>query len=137
MPAAHLLERVLVGRRQGGGELAPGGVARALLGGVGRGAGHASDEETADLGVGQAGEARAVALAQGAAAAGAAVGDDRHARRAQGVEVAVDGALGALEFGGERGGGHAPARLEQQQQGEQAIGAHGAILPAGRGRIRP
>ena len=47
----------------------------------------------------------------------------------QGIHVAQDRPLGALEALRERAGGHPAASLEQKENGKEAIGAHGGTVP--------
>jgi len=77
---------------------------------------YAEHEEGAHLAGGEAGQAGAVAVEKRVAAARAALAVDGHAGRAEGVDVAVDGALGDFELLGQLGRRHAPARLQKQQQ---------------------
>lgn len=90
-----------------------------------RGAWGAGEEEGAGLDVGQAGETGAVAVRQPVPAGRAAVGEDGDSGGAEGFDVAVDGTDGHLELGGEFGRGHPAAVLQEQEQGEKPVGAHG------------
>ena len=60
---------------------------------------------------------------------GAAFRVDRHARRAERLDVAMDGPLGDLELGASSAGGQPAARLEEQQQRHEAGGAHPGTIP--------
>lgn len=93
-----------------------------------RGARRTGEEERARLGVGEAGEPGAVAVHEPVAAGGAAVGVDGDAGGAEGFDVAVDGADRHLQFGGQFGCGHPAAVLQQEEQGEEPVSAHGDIV---------
>lgn len=101
----------------GGGEYG----AEAEFGGGSRGAG---EEEGFGLFGGEPGEAGAVAVDEPVSAGVPGVAVEGYARCVQGVDVAVHGAYGDVECGGELGGGHPAAGLEQQQDGHQSAGLH-------------
>jgi hypothetical protein len=61
------------------------------------------------------------AFEQAIAAAGAALGVDRHAGRAQHLDIAIDGADRDLEALCQRARRHPPAIAQQQQDGEAAF----------------
>ena len=73
---------------------------------------------------GHAGEPRPVAVEQREAAAGAALGIDGHARGAEIVGVAVDGAHRDLELIGQRLRRDAAPRLEEQEHREKPARPH-------------
>ena len=85
---------------------------------------HAQDEQGLGLIRPQAAEREPVAVHQPAAAARSRLGDDRHSRRAERLQVPIDRPDADPELGGERPRGRRAPRLEQQGQREQAVGAH-------------
>lgn len=92
------------------------------------GTGGAGQEQGAGLDVGQAGEAGAVAVHEAESAGRPAVHLDGDPGGAERVDVPVHGADGDLELGGEFGGGHPAPVLEEQEEGEEAVGAHDGIV---------
>lgn len=98
---------------------------------VGQRAGHGAQEQGAGLLAVQRREVDAVAVGQGHAAPGPAGGPHRHAGGAEGVEVAVDGALGDLQPGGQVPRRQPAAGLQEQHQGDQPVGPHAPVLPPG------
>lgn len=116
---------LLEGAGQGGEEFAVDGLGGVLQAEVGEQLGGLGEEEGEGFLGGEAGQVGLVVAQQAPAAARAAFGDDGDAGGAQGVHVAVDGALGDFETFGEFGGGEAGVGLEQKQDGEQTIGSHG------------
>ena len=101
----------------GGGE----GRAEPELGG---GPGMPGEEQRLRLPGGQPGQPGAVAGEQLVAAGVPGVAVQRHARRVQRLDVAVDGAHRHLQLLGELGGGHPAPGLEQQQDREKTAGLH-------------
>lgn len=85
---------------------------------------HAQDEQRLGFLRAQRAEREAVAVEQPAAAAGPRLGAHRHAGRAERIEIAVDGPDGYLQLPGQAAGGHRPAGLKQEDQADQAVGAH-------------
>jgi len=85
---------------------------------------HPQDEQGLGLLRPQTAEREPVVVHQPAAAAGPGLGDDRHARGAERLQVTVDGPDAHPELGGERPRGHRTPGLKQQDQAEQAVGAH-------------
>jgi hypothetical protein len=85
---------------------------------------HPQDEQGLGLLRPQTAEREPVVVHQPAAAAGPGLGDDRNARGAERLQVTVDGPDTHPELGGERPRGHHAPRLKQQDQAEQAVGAH-------------
>jgi len=75
----------------------------------------AEHEQGPRLLAGQPGQVGAVFFQQGNAAARPALGVDRHARRAQRIDIAVDRALGDFQFGGQRLRRHLAVRLQKHQ----------------------
>ena len=75
---------------------------------LGRGPGHAGQEQGVRLVEGHPGEPGPVAVEQLVTAAAAAVGVDRHPGRAERLDIAVDGAYRDLELGRQLGGGRRP-----------------------------
>jgi hypothetical protein len=53
---------------------------------------------------------------------------DRHPGRAEGVDIPVHGPLRNLQALGKLARGEAAAGLEQEQQGEDAIGPHSFLM---------
>ena len=87
-------------------------------------AGHAQDEQGLGLVGTQAAQREAVAVHEPAPAAGTGLGQDGDPGRGQRLEVPVDRPDGDLELG-RQGPGRRPApRLQQQDQGQQPVGAH-------------
>jgi hypothetical protein len=121
---ADVLGAPAVGRRDGGEEFDQGRFRGAAETEVGEEARRIAEEEGADLGFGQTGGVGAEAVGKRPTAAGAALGVDGDAGAAEGVHVAVDRPLRDLEAGGEFARGQAAMDLEQEQDREQAIGAH-------------
>ena len=72
----------------------------------------------------EAGQPGPVAIHEADTAARSAFGVDRNAGLAQGIDVTVDGPDRDLELFGQLGGGQASARLQQEQQVNQATRAH-------------
>ena len=83
-------------------------------------AGHAGEEERLRLVRGEPGQPRPVAVDELDAAVRAALGVDRHARGAERVDVAMDRALADLELGRQHRGRGPAARLEEQEQLDEA-----------------
>ena len=81
-----------------------------------RGSGQPGQEQRLGLVAGQAGQARAVAVDQLDPAMRTAFGIDRHAGRAERVDVAVDGPLADLELACEDGGRHPTACLQKEKE---------------------
>ena len=88
------------------------------------------EEQGAGLVGGQAAQVGATATGQLPASVAALPGVDRQAGHAQRLQVPARRALAHLELGGHLGRGDLPARLQEQQDGHQPIGSHGAILPS-------
>ena len=78
-----------------------------------------------DLSGAQAGELGLITFEQAPAAARSALGHHRHARAAQGIHVAENGALGNLQALGQVAGWDPPMHLQQKKDGKQPVGAHG------------
>ena len=74
---------------------------------------------------GHPGEPRPVALDEPDASVRAALRVDRHARDGERLDVSMDRPDRHLELPRELGGGHHAPCLEQEQQADQAGGAHG------------
>jgi hypothetical protein len=85
---------------------------------------HAQDEQGLGLVGTKPAERQPVALHELAPAAGSGLGDDGHAGRGQRFEVAVDRPDGHPELGRKNQGRQSAARLQQQHQGQQPVGAH-------------
>ncbi len=85
-------------------------------------------DQRTGLRVRQPGQPGPVALHQAVAALGPAVGPHRHPGGAERVDVPVDGADRHLQLRRQLGGGHPAAVLQQEEQGEKPVGAHGAIV---------
>ena len=96
----------------------------ALQAELAEGAGHAEDEQGLGLFRAQPAERESVAVQELAAAARARIGADRNAGGAERVEVPVDRPDRHLELAGEVRGGRLSAGLKQQNQADQAVGAH-------------
>ena len=60
---------------------------------------------------------------------GTLVDDDGDAGSAEGVEVAVDGALGHLQAAGEHPGGHPAVGLQQEEDREEPVCTHDPKIP--------
>ncbi len=60
---------------------------------------------------------------------GALVDDDGNAGSPEGLEVAVDGALGHLQPAGQRPGGHAAVGLQQEEDREEPVRTHAPKIP--------
>src|SRR5438477_3021274 len=73
-------------------------------------------------------EVGAVGFHQAPAAAVAALGEHRYTGAAQRIHVAMDGPLGNFQALRQFTGGDPALDLQEQQNGEQAIGAHRAEL---------
>ena len=135
-PARHVDEEALAQPgcacsqlgREGGVDLRLGGDQHRPEAEVGGGAGDAGEGEGCGLGTGQPGEPGLVAAHQLDAAAGTALAVDRDTGRAERLDVAVDGAHRHLELGRQLVGGGASAPLQQEQQLDEAAGAHVAIV---------
>ena len=92
------------------------------------GAGQAGEEQGLGLVGGHAGQPRAVAVDQADAAERTALGEDRHAGRAQLLDVAMHGPHRDLELAREFSRGQAASALEQQEQVDETAGAHRAMV---------
>ncbi len=113
--------------------------------------GQSGEEQRLGLLGGHPGQPRPVAVHQPDPAVRAALGVDRHARRAQRLDVAVDRSFGDLELARQLGGGQLAARLEQQQERHEARCTHDRTIrpflpervmfsgraPSAGGRARP
>ena len=123
-------------RGQGGEDLEPGrgdDRAQPQLGGR---PGQAGQEQGLRLVGGHAGQTGPIAIDQADAAVRPALGEDRDAGGAQGVDVAVDGPDRDLELVGQLSRGQAAAGLEDQQQVDQSTGTHrGSIRRCMTGRV--
>jgi hypothetical protein len=95
----------------------------------------AGQEQRLGRGGREACEVRAVAVHQAEAARAAPLGVDRHAGRRQLVDVAMDGAFGNLELGGELARAQPPAGLQQHEDGEQPAGLHDGAILTGNGSL--
>ena len=95
---------------------------------LGGGAGQAGQAERLRLVRAEPGQPGAVAVDQLVAAAVPGVAVQRDAGRVQRLDVPVDRADRHLELAGELGRGQAAAGLQQQEDGDQAAGAHVSIL---------
>ena len=124
-PPAGLLRPRPLRRRQCGEELSEGASQRNLQAEVGGGRTAAAEEEegtglhrreTADIG--------AVARQECDAPMPAPLGVDGHPGGAQRLDVAMDCALGHLQPLGQLPRAQPPMALEQEQQGEEAVGLH-------------
>jgi hypothetical protein len=110
--------------RQGLHQLAQGG-----LGLVGHRGGR-TDEQEQGLGLGgrQPAEVGAGPAQERPAPAPPGLGVDGDAGGRQRLEVAAGGGHRHLELGGQLGRGHPAAPLEQEEGGDEAVGAHGSIF---------
>jgi hypothetical protein len=70
------------------------------------------------------------ATGEAPAPAAALLGVDGEAGHAERIEVSPGGALGHLELGRHLGGGHQPPPLEEQEDGDEAVGTHDDIFLA-------
>lgn len=95
----------------------------------GRWTGSGCQEERLGLAGSEAGQPRAIAVEQPVAAGPAALAVDRHAGRAERVDVPVDRPRRHLELAGQRLRGHRAAGLQQQQNRQQPVRPHRGILP--------
>ena len=86
-------------------------------------------EERLGLLAGHPGQARPVAVDEPDPAVRPALRVDRDARRAERLDVAMDGPLGDLELLGELGGGQLAAGLEQQEERHEARRTHAGRIP--------
>ena len=111
-------------RRQGGEDLQPGGRDDGPQAELGRRSGQPGEEDSLGLFLGQAGEARPVALDEPDATVRAALRVDGHAGCCQGLHVPMDGADRDLQLLGDLRGRQAAPRLEQEQDGDEAARAH-------------
>ncbi len=87
------------------------------------------EEQRPGLGGGEPAQVGAAAARQLPPAAAALAGVDRQAGHPERLEVAAGRPLRDLELGGHLGRRDLPARLEQQEDGHQPIGAHGTMIP--------
>lgn len=110
---------------EGGHELAEGSLGGGAHDGVAEGAG-LSHEEGAELGFVEAGDVGSPAGLELPAALGAAESRDGDVGGAEGLHVAMDGALGDLEAVGELAAGDAAFCLKEEERGEKPVGFHGA-----------
>ena len=110
--------------RQRGEELEAGGGERSGQTEVGGRSRDADGQQRGRLLRAQPGEAGPVPGQDAAAAAGTGVRVDGHAGCAQRLEVSIDRADRDLELGGQLRRPHLAARLEQEQQAHEAVGAH-------------
>ena len=86
--------------------------------------GHPQDEQCLGLVSPQPAQREPVAVHQPAPAAGPGFGDHRDACGPERLEVAVHGPDRHPEFGGQVPRGRPAARLQEQDQGHQPVGAH-------------
>jgi hypothetical protein len=91
---------------------------------LGCGAGQPGQAQRFGLGCGEPGQPGAIALQQLIAATVPGIAVQRDARRAERFNVAVNRADRNLKLAGQLLGCHPPAGLQQQEQGQQAAGAH-------------
>ncbi len=87
-------------------------------------AGYPQDEQGLGFLGAQAPEREAVAVHEPASAPGPGLGYDGHPGRGQRLEVAVYGPDRHLELGRQGPGRRGAPRLQQQDQGQQPVGAH-------------
>jgi hypothetical protein len=87
-------------------------------------AGQAGEEQRRGFGRRKSGQFGAIAIEQFEAAVGAAIGVDRHLRRAQLVDVAIDRADRDFELLRQSLGGHPAAGLQKHQNRKEAARAH-------------
>jgi hypothetical protein len=90
----------------------------------------AGKEQRANLVVAKVRERTPIAVCERDAAVRAAFGIDRYPGSAEGIDVAIDRALGDFELLGQDASRALPARLEQQQQRNEPIGFHSADSPS-------
>ena len=109
---------------QAGQQLDQGAIGRFTEPEVRQDTGRRRDHQAAQLGLGQAGQIGPVRIEQRPAAATARLGIDRDARHRERLHVAVDGPFRHLEPFRQHAGRQAAVPLEQEEDGEQAIGAH-------------
>ena len=86
--------------------------------------GQPGEEQRLGLFAGHPCQAGPIAIDQAETAVRATLGVDRDARRAQRLDIAMDGPFGHLELGRELGGGQLAACLEEEQERHEAGGAH-------------
>ena len=108
-------------------ELAEGSFGGGAHGWVGEGArlGH---EEGAELGLVEPGNVGTPVALELPAALGSSERRDGDVGGAEGLHIAMDGALGDLQAVRELAAGDAALGLEKQQRGEEAVGLHGSVI---------
>ena len=91
---------------------------------VGQDARRARDDEAADFRLGQTGQVGPVVLGQGPAATASAFRVDRNAGHRERFHVAIDRSHRDLQSLREDAGRETPVGLEEEQDREEAVGAH-------------
>ena len=86
------------------------------------------EEQGTRLAGAQAAEVGATTTCEAPAAAPPLLGVDRQPRHAERVEVAPGGPLGHLELGGHLGRRHPASLLQEQEDGDEAVGTHLVIM---------
>ena len=86
------------------------------------------EEQRAGFGCVEAAQVGAPAAREAPSAVATGLGVHRYAGHPEGFEVAPGGAFGYFELGGHLGRGHLTPRLQQEEGGNQPVGAHDRIF---------